>query len=148
MSAFLFSYIACTFGVKLPFCFILSLTCRLMIFSSKLSQSILSSDIGSWMAERSASSVTFFSRRPAWWFRRSISICSWYASPLNSWQPSTCSGTPNQSTERRTHRQYQLCVFRTRFVLLYIKVNPATLWSHFLSAFELTQSRPWIENSA
>lgn len=90
-----------------------------MIFSSRLSQSILSSDIGSWMAQRSASSVTFFSRRPAWWFRRSISICSWYASPLNS-----CN---TQSVNRSTKLSgqyiwlYSPWLFSTRFVFSYIK---------------------------
>lgn len=70
-------------------------TCLLMIFSSRLSQSILSSVMGSWMAQRSYSSVTFFSSRPAWWFRRSISIWSWYASPLNSWNT-----TPHKGLSR------------------------------------------------
>lgn len=78
------------------------LTCLPMIFSSRLFQSIFSSDMGSWMAQRSASSATFFSRSPAWWLRRSISICSWYASPLNSWETRAQrhTGVAAQSIER------------------------------------------------
>lgn len=60
-----------------------SLTCLFIIFLSRLSQSIFSSFIGSRMVLRSASSTTFLSRSPAWWFNLSISICSWYAPPLN-----------------------------------------------------------------
>lgn len=88
--------------IHLIYFFFPFLTCLPMIFSSRLSQSIFNSDMGSWIAQRSASSVTFFSRSPAWWLRRSISICSWYASPLNSWETQTQkhNGAPAQSIQR------------------------------------------------
>lgn len=80
------------------------LTCLFIIFLSRFSQSIFSSFTGSRMVLRSASSTTFLSRSPAWWFNLSISICSWYASPLNS-----CTHTSTQRDYRVSHWLHLHC---------------------------------------